>query len=123
MSNALISASSSVAVYQSWGLGHLAGDDLRHAARKEDLDTLRAMFRKLPNAAYYGSFDLARDMTLEELYGFLQNDNHPDGWVVATGAQEGWTGRELGAASLSMGDILQTEKGTFVVGMIGFIQL
>jgi len=118
-----INVSSTVAVYQTWDMGRDLGDDVRCAARNNDTDELRKLLRKVPSAAYCGSFDLDSDMTLEQIYVMLQNDSHREGWVKALGAQDGWLESAGGAASLSMGDMLVINDRRYVVGLVGFIEV
>tara|TARA_R110002167_G_C12707228_1_gene655114 strand:- start:19772 stop:20158 length:387 start_codon:yes stop_codon:yes gene_type:complete len=123
MTNANISAGSTISVYQSWGMGRDEGDDLRQMVRRGSLkDASRAMARA--EGAYSGCFDLAKDLCLEEIYVALQNDSHEEGWVKATAAQDGWMVSSGGAPSLSMGDMLIVStdgKATvYFVSMVGF---
>ena len=121
--NITIKANSTVAVYQSWDMGRDLSFDVQSAARSSDVAALRRLLRKGMNSdSYCGSFDLDRDMTLEDIYVLLQNDSHREGWVKALGAQDGWL-EPGGRASLSMGDVLVVDDRKFVVAMVGFVEV
>tara|TARA_R110002167_G_scaffold93122_2_gene249837 strand:+ start:36123 stop:36500 length:378 start_codon:yes stop_codon:yes gene_type:complete len=114
---------STVSVYQSWGLDETVGHRLQFASTAA---AYRAAYRGACLAAYAGSLDLQRDAQLEELFVLLQNDSHADGWVEATGAQDGWPVKVLGC-SLSTGDLLEITTGSssrrFAVLTTGFLEI
>ena len=117
-----------VSVFTTWDTGREIGDDIRTAARRGEVPQLRKLYREAYSEAYNGSFDLSRDANLEELFLFLQNDQHAEGWVKATGAQDGWH-TPRGGSSLSVGDMLEfgwadrPQVRRFVVAMCGFVDV
>ena len=116
--NPTIPAGATIAVYQHWNAD-------RDALTQK---TPRKKCAVLFNTAdcYCGSFDLSWPINLEDIFILLQNDTHPEGWVKATGAQDGWiTGGS--SPSLSVGDVIavhtgehKRERTSYLVRMMGF---
>ena len=118
-----IPSGTTISVYQTFELDRDTRWKIMTLTREKNAARLRVAFHcHLRRKGYVGSFELAEDSSLEDLYKLLQHDTHEQGWVEATGAQRDWD-EKAPACSLSCFDVLTTDDGQwFIVAPNGFFQ-